>query len=290
MDAQRINEVSLKKRLRFPEIHSVNSIKEEDMKQNNWTRTALAVLLGTLCCAFTISTNAQVQTTTSATAGKTTMQVQLERGTVVLVDGNDLVVQMEDGTIRHFPNIPESAKVNVDGNELGIHDLKPGMKLQRSTITSTTPQTIITVQTVTGKVWHVMPPVSVILTLEDGTNQKFMIPTGQKFTINGEQVDAFGLKKGMVVTATKVTEVPETHVSHDKYVSGAMPGAAPPSAPPADAPMLIASSKPEPAPNNTVAQTLPKTGSDMPLVGLLGLLLVSASLGLKFLRATLSRR
>jgi LPXTG-motif cell wall-anchored protein len=254
------------------------------MKSGNWTRTALALLLGTLCCALAISTNAQVQTTTSTTAGKTTMQVQLERGTVVLVDGNDLVVQMEDGTIRHFPNIPESAKVNVDGNELGVHDLKPGMKLQRSTITSTTPQTITTVQTVTGKVWHVMPPVSVILRLEDGTNQKFMIPTGQKFTINGEQVDAFGLKKGMVVTATKIVEVPETHESHEKYVSGTMP-TAPPSAPPAGVPMLIASSPAEAAPTTAVAQVLPKTGSDMPLVGLLGLLLVSASLGLKLLRA-----
>ncbi len=254
------------------------------MKSGNWTRTALVLLLGTLCCALAISTNAQVQTTTSTTPGKTTMEVQIERGTVVLVDGNDLVVQMEDGTIRHFPNIPESAKVNVDGNELGIHDLKPGMKLQRSTITSTTPQTITTVQTVTGKVWHVMPPTWVILRLEDGTNQKFNIPSGQKFTISGQQVDAFGLKKGMVVTATKIVEVPEIHVSHEKYVSGTMPST-PPSAPPADVPMLIASSPAEAAPTTAVAQVLPKTGSDMPLVGLLGLLLVSASLGLKFLRA-----
>ena len=46
----------------------------------------------------------------------------------MLVDGNDLVVKMEDGTIRHFPNVPESARVTVDGKELGIHDLKPGMR------------------------------------------------------------------------------------------------------------------------------------------------------------------
>jgi LPXTG-motif cell wall-anchored protein len=254
------------------------------MNSGNWTRTALVLLSGTLCCALAISTNAQVQTTTSTTAGKTTMEVQIERGTVVLVDGNDLVVQMDDGTIRHFPNIPESAKVNVDGNELGVHDLKPGMKLQRSTITSTTPQTITTVQTVTGKVWHVMPPVSVILRLEDGTTQQFNIPSGQQFTINGEQVDAFGLKKGMVVTATKIVEVPEIHVSHEKYVSGTMPAAAPPPAPPADVPILIVSSPAETAPTTAVAQLLPKTGSDMPLVGLLGLLLVSASLGVKLLR------
>jgi hypothetical protein len=40
---------------------------------------------------------------------------------------------------------------------------------------------------VTGKVWHVSPPSSVILTLEDGTNQSFKIPKGQKFTSMGKR-------------------------------------------------------------------------------------------------------
>ena len=39
---------------------------------------------------------------------------------------------MEDGTIRHIANVPESARIMVDGKELGVHDLKPGMKLERS--------------------------------------------------------------------------------------------------------------------------------------------------------------
>jgi RNase P/RNase MRP subunit p29 len=236
---------------------------------------------------FTISTNAQVQTEKSTTVGRTTMQVELERGEVVLVDGNDLVVKMEDGTIRHFPNVSESATATVDGKQLGIHDLKPGMKLQRSIITASTPQTITTVQTVTGKVWHVSPPTSVILTLDDGTNQSFKIPNGQKFTIDGQQVDAFGLRKGMVVTATKIVEVPETLVTQKKYVSGSMPTPPPP---PADAPMLIATTEATASPAETtpaVAKVLPKTGSRLPLVGLLGLLLVSASFGVKVLRVVL---
>jgi LPXTG-motif cell wall-anchored protein len=260
------------------------------MKSGDRTRTALASLLGALCCALAISTNAQIQTETSTTEGRTTMQVQFERGEVVLVDGNDLVVKMEDGTIRHFPNVSESATATVDGKQLGIHDLKPGMKLQRSIITSSTPQTITTVQTVTGKVWHVSPPTSVILTLEDGTNQSFKIPTGQKFTIDGQQVDAFGLRKGMVVTATKIVEVPEVVVSQRKYVSGTIP-----EAPPADVPMLIASGEPTSSPRAAspaettpaLATKLPKTGSRLPLVGLIGLLLVSASFGVKVLRVVL---
>jgi hypothetical protein len=86
----------------------------------------------------------------------------VERGEVVVVQGNDLVVKMEGGTIRHVANVPESARINVDGRELGIHDLKPGMKLQRTITTKTIPQTITTVKTVTGKVWHIFPPGSVI--------------------------------------------------------------------------------------------------------------------------------
>ncbi len=258
--------------------------------RSSWTITTVVLMLGTLCFALAVPANAQIQTEKSTTADRTTMQVQMERGEVVLVDGNDLVVKMEDGTIRHFPDVPESAKVTVDGEQLGIHDLKPGMKLTRSTITSSTPQTVTTVQTVTGKVWHVMPPNSVILTLENGTNQSFKIPNGQKFTIDGQQVDAFGLKKGMVVTATKIVEAPEIVVSQRKYVSGTMP--TPVQAPPSDVPLLIATEEPTPAAAavETAAapqRNLPKTASKLPLVGLLGLLLISASLGVKLLRLAL---
>jgi LPXTG-motif cell wall-anchored protein len=251
--------------------------------------TAAAVSL-----AFALHVNAQVQTTTTTTTGKAAKEVQVERGEVVTVAGNDLVVKMEDGTIRHFPNVPASARVTVDGKQLGIHDLKPGMKLQRTITTTTTPQTVTTVQTVTGKVWYVSPPNSVILTLEDGQNQEFKIPKGQKFDIDGQMVDAFGLKKGMNVKATKIVEVPDTIVATKKSVAGTMP--TPPQAPPADAPILIATKEPTAgAPTTETAQAtpaaasakLPKTGSELPLVGILGLAFISASLAIKFARVKL---
>jgi len=50
-------------------------------------------------------------------------------------------------------------------------------------------------------------------------------------------VDAFELKKEMVVTATKIVEVPVSVLSQQKGVSGIMP--TPPPAPPADTPILI---------------------------------------------------
>jgi hypothetical protein len=230
--------------------------------------------------------SAQVKTETNTTSGTAKIETSVERGEVVYVEGNNLIIKMEDGTLRDFANVPESAKAVVDGKEIGIDDVKVGMKLQKKITTTTTPKLITTVQTVTGKVWHVTPPTSVILILEDSSTQQFTIPRDQKFNIDGQMVDAWGLKKGMKVSATKVVEVPETHVTHERQLSGAMP---PPQPPPPDQPILLAAATPPPrvaAPVPAAAPTeLPKTGSPLPLIGLLGILCIVASLGLRAARS-----
>jgi len=191
--------------------------------KSSWNKRVLMLATGMLCLAFAALSNAQVQTQTTTKSGIPTQEVKIEGGEVVAVAGNDLFVKMTDGTIQHFPNVSESARATVDGQQLGIHELKPGMKLVRATLTTTTPQVVTTVQTVTGKVWHVTPPSSVILTLENGQNQEFNIPDGQKFMVNGTETDAWGLKEGMVVTAAKVVETPATSVTTQKEVVGTMP-------------------------------------------------------------------
>jgi LPXTG-motif cell wall-anchored protein len=119
--------------------------------------------------------------------------------------------------------------------------------------------------------------------LEDGNVQQFTIPKGQKFTIDGKETDAFGLRKGMKVSATRITESPEVVVSQQRKVTGT--AATPPSPPPADVPILVAKAQPAPAgPTETAPAKLPKTGSMIPLLGLLGLLSVGTSLGLRILR------
>src|SRR5262249_59770062 len=80
----------------------------------------------------------------------------------------------------------------------------------------------------------------------DGTNQTFRIPSGQRFNINGQMVDAFGLRKGMVVNATRITETPSTVVAEQRHTTGTMPP--PPPAPPADVPILVVVAAPTPAP------------------------------------------
>jgi len=210
--------------------------------------------------------------------------VKVERGEIVYVSGNNVIVKMEDGTIRHFNNVPDSATINVDGKQLNVHQLQPGMKVEKQTITTSTPRVVTTVKTVKGKVFHVTPPLSVILTLEDGTNQEFKIPKGQKFNVDGQMTDAFGLKKGMVISAQKVVEVPETVITQQIKRTGTAPP--PPEEIKQDVPVLIVyapSTTPPAAPVQAAAaepapKKLPTTASNIPLIGISGLVLLACSL------------
>lgn len=244
-----------------------------------------------ICMALAVGVHSQVKTETSSAAGTSTTQVQVERGEVVWAQGNDLLVKMDDGSLRHITNVPDSTRVLVDGKELNVHELKPGMKLQRTITTTTIPKTVTTVKTVTGTVWHVTPPNSVILKLEDNTTERFSIPKGQKFMVNGQETDAFGLRQGMKISATKVVEEPVTVVEHERQLTGTMPP--PPTPPPADQPILVVmmarATPPQPAaqaPSEPAAKELPKTGSLLPLIGLVGALVLAAGLGLRAIRLT----
>jgi LPXTG-motif cell wall-anchored protein len=251
----------------------------------------LNLLVTGFFCLLAAFATAQVQTESSTEKGQPTVQTTVERGEVLYVSGNDLVVKMEDGQVRNFPHIPDSAKISVDGKDLTVHDLKPGMKLERTITTTSTPQTVTTVHAVTGRVWAVSPPNSVTLRLEDGTTEQFKIPPGQRFTVEGKDTDAFGLRKGMQVTATKVVTEPKNVTSAQSKVTGSMPP--PPEVPaeamtgpvlivvakapaPAKAPEVAEAKPPEnpPAEAQPEAKKLPQTATDLPLFALMGTLVL----------------
>jgi hypothetical protein len=164
--------------------------------------------------------------------------------------------------------------------------LKPGTKLTQTITTTTTPRYVKTVRVLKGKVWHVKAPDSVILTLPDGTNQLYRVPSHATFIVNGEKKTVFDLKKGMTIEATIVTEEPQTLVSLSKSNVGQAP------APPTPAllgVLLIQRAAPEPeevASSVTVehVETLPNTASNLPWVGLLGFLGIGSALGLSTIR------
>ena len=187
------------------------------------TRRLALTLAAGVACIFVLNGSAQVRSQITTTTGKASQRVKVERAEVVLVSGRDLVLRMEDGTIRHIANVSDDFKATVGDKEMGIYDLKAGMTLERTTTITTTPKIVKTVQTIKGKVWAVFPPNSVILRLDDGSNQRFEIPKGQKFNIDGKTVDTSGLKPGMIITATKVVEFTANEIDQQRKLTGSLP-------------------------------------------------------------------
>ena len=240
--------------------------------------------------AFALSTGL-----TGTVSAQTTTQTEVRSGTVVYASGNDLVVKMDNGTVKHLV-VPDSATADVDGKTLTVHDLKPGMHLTRTITTTTTNEDVKSVRVVKGKVWMVNAPY-VIVTLANGQNKQYKVPDGMKFNVGGEEKSVFDLRKGMNLTATIVTTTPTTTVSSNSAVTGTAPvvAAAPkPATPPqqgallieepaAPAPAAVASNEAPAAPEATPAR-LPKTGSSVPLFGLIGLTLLAAGLAFRIRR------
>jgi len=231
---------------------------------------------------------AQETTKTTAQAGEAQQQVSVQRGEVVYVSGNDLVVKdLDSGELKAFV-VPDTARATVDGKEVSVHDLKPGMTLEHTITTTTTPKVVTQVRTIQGRIWHVNPPKHVILQMPNGENKQYTIPDGQKFVVNGQSLDAFHLRQGMDVTATVITEVPVTEVAEHHAVTGTTPetppmqgallideGFATHAATPAPPQASMAKNAGETAQNENKPR-LPQTGSALPLLALAGLLLSGA--------------
>ena len=258
------------------------------------SKTILRCLVGggAVCIAFILPSSAQVQSSKTVTHGEATREVSIERGEIVYVSGNTVVLKMEDGSLREFDDVSDGLNFMVDGKPVNIHNAKVGMKLEKQTITTTTPRVVTTVESVTGRVWHVSPPNRVILTLENGQNQEFRIPRGQRFMVDGRETDAWGLRKGMRVSAQRVTEVPVTVVAQEVRRSGSTPP--PPTPPRQDIPILVVVARPVPAqpaanPAEPAPTKLPTTASDLPLVGLLGVFCCILSLIPRTMRIIIER-
>jgi hypothetical protein len=100
----------------------------------------------------------------------------------------------------------------------------------------------------------------------------------------------------MKVDAQQVIEQPATVVAQEVKRTGSMPP--PPPAPKPDVAILVLVQAPAPAPAQTAAAApapepapskLPKTASELPLIGLLGILFCGISLAAMAIRGTVSR-
>src|SRR4051794_24862328 len=230
------------------------------------------------------------KTTSEQIKGESSVKTEQMSGTVVAVEGNDLLVRMSSGGFRNFI-VPESRKFTVDGQDVSVQDLKPGTRLTATVTTTTTPVTERTTTVGTGKVWYVSGN-TVILTLPNNENRMYKVNENYRFNVHGQPASVHDLRKGMVISAQKIVEEPKTEVAANTVVTGHEPPAPQPvvaeapvhkqEASPEPAPAVAATPTPAPAPaevaESKLPAKLPKTGSDLPLVGMLGLLSICAAL------------
>lgn len=235
---------------------------------------------------------AQNTTTTSIRHGDPSHEITVKNAQVVYVEGNDLVLKLENGKVEHMI-VPTNEKFFVDGHQGTVRDLKAGSRLTQTVTTTTTPRYVKTVQVIKGKVWHVNAPGSVIVSLPDGQNHLYHVPAHATFNVNGQPKTIFDLRKGMTFEATIVTDSPETLVAVRKANVAYLPE---PSTPVLMGVLLFDNPMPG-LPELTASVSaehvdppgmLPKTASAVPLFGLLGLAGVASSFGLWLRRKSTS--
>jgi hypothetical protein len=237
-------------------------------------------------CLISVATFAQTpQTQTSTTTETKTFEV-------IAVQGNTLDVKLPEGA-REL-TVPDTFRFTVDGQQMSVHDLKPGMK-GTANITTTTKVTPVTVTEVKNgqvvmqsgsNIWVRMPDGQVRMFTQDDINKRDV-----KIVRDGKPATVSDFRQGDNISATIVTSKPPRVVT-DKEVQATLAKAAPPAAAsPAPTPRAPAAqaaapaqaappAQPAPEPAPQVARSLPKTAGSEPLVALIGLasLLLGATL------------
>lgn len=196
---------------------------------------------------------------------------EVKSGTVVAVFNDQLVVKLADGTTKQF-TVPAGFQFTVDGQQVGIADLKPGTELSATIKTTTKPSTVTTTKIRNGEV--IRTSGNTMWVREDGKIRTISVPKGFKFQMDGRDVTVDQLRAGDRLTAEIVTTSESSSTTRDIDVAGSAP--APPPAP-AEAPAAAPMSEPEPA----AAPALPATGSKLPLAALLGTLLVAIGVAIR---------
>jgi hypothetical protein len=145
----------------------------------------------------------------------------VREGTVLYVAGNDLVVKMQDGKVKHFA-VPTDQTFNVDDKEEMLADLKPGTRLAQIITTTTRNVTVASIRNVDLKVIQVLPT-HLNVQNADGKQLYLRVPDGTTFDVQGKEMQLSDLREGMRIKGTVVTKAPETLVTQTKELAVADP-------------------------------------------------------------------
>jgi LPXTG-motif cell wall-anchored protein len=245
----------------------------------------------TLILMLVVSTLILVDRAAAQTQETATRTVNFE---IVSVNGNTIVYKDQTGATKEYVAKPD-AKFTMDGKEMGLADLKPGMKGTATVTTTTTIHPVTVTKIENATVLDVVPGNSIFVRMADGQIRRFTMEDVQKRNAklykDGQQVELTQFRPNDRLTATIVTDAPPKIVT-EQQVSAMVKGQ--PAPKPAAAPAPAAAPPPAPAAAPAAApapahKTLPKTASSVPLYGVAGTVLVAVGLMLTLRRKGLNR-
>jgi hypothetical protein len=249
------------------------------------------VLISALCVSLMVAWGgvAAAQTTT-----------ELKQGKVVAVSGNTLIVKTREGLYKQY-EVPDGFKFTLDGKQVGVAELKPGMRL---TATITTTKEVVPVSVTEERNAEVVAVAGNSLLLKGPQGvRKYTWEQASDYKIvrDGETITAADLKVGDRITGLMITKMKPTTVTETKVVAKeAAPPAPAPAHAAAPAPAKASAPAPAPAPASAPAPSMaaaaapadaparharmPKTASSVPAVGLAGLLALGLGASLTVVR------
>ena len=191
-------------------------------------------------------------------------------GVVETVAGNKVVLREADGL--HEYNPPAGFKFQLDGRDVGVDEIKPGMSINAVVTDKVITRQVTLTRIESGTVAQVAPG-GIVLKDQSGNlkSYNFKDPAGNDiyFARDGKEVPLRNVKVGDRLSGTFVTTLPAQQISQRSAVARATePSAAP-------EPAVVAAATP---------RALPKTASPLPLVGLLAALSAGIALTLRAAR------
>jgi hypothetical protein len=169
----------------------------------------------------TVAAAQATQTKETVAGGTAKVKTSQVKGELVAKGSNWLIAKDAAGSYRLY-SVQAGRKAIVDGVPKTLDQLELGTMLTSTATTTETPLVKRTTTITQGTVFWAAPT-SIIVTLENGDNKQYAVPADFKFDVEGKQLAAMELKKGMKLTATKIVEEPVTVITHDVVVTGVAP-------------------------------------------------------------------
>jgi hypothetical protein len=179
-----------------------------------------------VCCvlAVTLATRLSAQATQTketVAAGAAKVSTAEIKGEVVVTGTNWLIAKTQTGAYRLY-DVKPGRTFHIDGAPKSLAQLQAGTQLTAKVTTTETPMVTRTTKITHGKVFWASPT-SIIVTLENGENKQYEVPTDFKFDVDGKQLSAMELKQGMNLTATRIIEEPKSVITQDTVITGTAP-------------------------------------------------------------------